>query len=139
MNAKGISPVIATVLLVLVAVTVTLILIPFLTSMTSEQTAKTKDLAGQAPAGATFLIKSCTISGTTATIVLDNTGAKDLNNFTVMCLDSTGDTVATASISPNMAAGATKKVTVTCTATTKRVKVRSTDYSSLESERDCTT
>jgi len=137
MNAKGISPVIATVLLILVAVAVTLIVASFVTGMTSEQTAKAKEEAEKAPGAAMFAIKSCTKTGAQATIVFENLGSKDLNSFTVFCLDASGNTVATVTASPNVAPGATSKVDVTCTTATTRVKARSVTYTNLESERDC--
>ncbi|MCX8189733.1 MAG: hypothetical protein N3F05_00695 [Candidatus Diapherotrites archaeon] len=137
MNSKGISPVIATVLLVLVAVALVMVLLPFLMSTTQETTAKTgEDLKGL---GGSFAIKTCTRSGTTITLLLDNTGTTDLNNFTVNCLDSTGATKATATISFDvLSPKETDTKTATCTATTTRVRVTSVEYPKIYAERDCT-
>ncbi|MEM4598786.1 MAG: hypothetical protein QW400_03815 [Candidatus Diapherotrites archaeon] len=139
MNSKGISPVIATVLLVLVAVMITVVVATFLMSSTQEQKAKTEEeLKGIG--SASFVVKTCTRSNTTVTLLLDNTGSVDLNNFSVNCLDSTGATKATATISFDvLSPKETDTKTATCTADTTRVRVTSVEYPKAMSERDCTT
>ncbi|MEM4663226.1 MAG: archaellin/type IV pilin N-terminal domain-containing protein [Candidatus Diapherotrites archaeon] len=140
MNNRGISPVIATVLLVLVAVAITMVVATFLTSMTGEQVAKTEEeLKG---VGGSFLIKSCTRNDTNVTIIFENTGKSDLNNFTIYCFDSTGNTVATDDKNVSLgklAPGETKSDSAICTNTTVRVRAISKEYPKVRAERDCTT
>ena len=137
MNSKGISPVIATVLLILVAVAVVAVVATWSTSMVGEQTGKAKTITEGGPGEARFHVESCSLSGSTATIKLVNDGTKDLNTFTVFCLNSSGNTVATGSLTANMIPQQPYSGTVTCTTATTRVKVKSDQYPNLVSERDC--
>jgi flagellin-like protein len=137
-NSKGISPVIATVLLILVAVAVVAVVATWSTSMVGEQTGKAETITKGGPGEARFHVESCSISGDTVTIKLVNDGTKDLNNFTVFCLNSSGNTVATRTLSASMIPQQPYSGTVTCTSATTRVRVKSQEYPNLVSERDCT-
>ncbi len=140
LNSKGVSPLIATVLLLLVAVGVGAIIWTWVTGFAGKTTSEAGQVTESMAAKGSFEITSCTYSGGTLTVKLENTGQIDLNQFRFFAINSDGSTAkAQDETDLNMAAGATAKVTISgLSEAPAKVKAMSLDYSNLTVTADCT-
>lgn len=139
MNSKGVSPLIATVLLLLVVVGVGAIVWTWVTGFAGETTSEAGQVTESMAAKGSFEITDCTYSGGTLTVKLENTGQIDLNQFRFFAINSDGTTAKTQDEnSLDIAAGATAKVTITgLSAKPAQVKGMSLDYPNLTVTADC--
>jgi len=139
-GSRGVSPLIATVLLLLMAVGVGAIIWTWLTGFAGKTTSEAGQVTEKMCADGSFQIKSCTYSGGTLTIKLENTGQIDLNTFKVFVINSDGSTAKTETKTLNLAAGAPGKTTVTgLSAAPAQVKITSSDCPNLTVTSDCKT
>lgn len=96
LNIRAVSPLIATVLLVAISLSIAGLLFNWMSQFTTEQTTAAAELATTnivSCGRAGIRIKSCDVnsSGTGATSVIESTGSIDLNGFNVVVLHADGN------------------------------------------------
>lgn len=105
---KGVSPLIATILLVAISLAIAGMLYSWMAQYATNQTSKFAAASGtqlQCSQAGGLQVNSCTHSGSVYTIQLESTGDMDLNGFNVIGLYSDGNSASAASDSTLIARG----------------------------------
>ncbi len=140
MNSRGVTPLVATVLLVVVVVAIAALIYTWTIGFTGGTLGTAETTGRGMPGEARFVVESCTInsSASTITLVLRNMGTIDLTGFKVYAVSSTGATTDTNTYSgTSIAAGSSGVITMDYTTAPARVRVQSTQFPNLIVSREC--
>ena len=139
MDAKGVSPLIAAVLLLLVAVGIGAIVWVWTTGFVGQATSEAGQVTEQMCAKGRFEVTSCSYSSQTVTLWLKNTGEVDLNSFRVVVKDSAGNVTVSDNNSVNLEErGGMGSITVSnITNSPSKVEVYSNDCPNLSVSTSC--
>ena len=139
MNAKGVSPLLATVLLILVAVGIGAIVWVWTTGFVGQATSEAGQVTTEMCTKGRFEVTSCSYASQQVTLWLKNTGDIDLNSFRVVVRDSAGNVTVKDYNTVNLEErGGMGSVTVTnITSKPAKVEVYSNDCPNLSVSTDC--
>lgn len=139
MDAKGVSPLIAAVLLLLVVVGIGALVWVWTTGFVGQATSEAGQVTEQMCAKGRFEITSCSYASQTVTLWLKNTGQVDLNSFRVVVKDSAGNVTVSDNNNVDLEdMGGMGSITVgSITNSPSKVEVYSNDCPNLSASTTC--
>ena len=146
MNSKGITPLVATVLLVVVVVAIAALIYTWMIGFTGGTLGTAETTGRDMPGEARFIVESCSLDNNR--IVLRNMGTIDLTGFTVYCVESDGSSSSVSFDSTTLGAGQSTVISsIGCldanttapddSTVTVRVRVKSNQFPNLTMNREC--